>query len=87
MLNCWKRGFKLFFRSKAYEFFFFFFFFFSQHEHLAIRSKKGRMDSVDWDDYKEMKLTRAVSRNRKFHVLCPIIKLHGFKAGVRLVMT
>uniref|UniRef100_A0A7N0T0T1 Cytochrome P450 n=2 Tax=Kalanchoe fedtschenkoi TaxID=63787 RepID=A0A7N0T0T1_KALFE len=29
-------------------------------EHLAIRSRKGLMDPIDWDDYKSMSLTRAV---------------------------
>uniref|UniRef100_A0A7N0ZRE0 Cytochrome P450 n=1 Tax=Kalanchoe fedtschenkoi TaxID=63787 RepID=A0A7N0ZRE0_KALFE len=29
-------------------------------EHLAIRSRKGLMDPVDWDDYKSMSFTRAV---------------------------
>ncbi|CAM8950472.1 unnamed protein product [Rhodiola kirilowii] len=29
-------------------------------EHLAIRSRKGQMDSIEWDDYKAMRFTRAV---------------------------
>lgn len=34
---------------------------FNQEEHLAIRARRKPEDPIDWDDYKGMRFTRAVS--------------------------
>lgn len=43
-------------------------FFFLKKEHMAIRDGKVAADAIDWNDYRSMNFTRAVS-NRASHLL------------------